>query len=59
MELADVWGEENVLNEFDFRRSNVIARSVFLFMTQGMLACLVMSEVLFSDTSVWYTYADN
>ena len=59
MEEADIWGEENAVDEFTFRRSNILARSVFLFMTQGMLSMLVMSEVLYSDTSVWYTYADD
>ena len=56
MEQECEW-EENAIDEYTFRRSNVLARAVFLFMTQGMLTCLVMSEVLFSDPSVWSTYA--
>ena len=40
-------------------RSNVLARACFLFMTQGMLAVLVMSEVLYSDVSVWSTFASD
>ena len=54
--------EEGELYEFTVHgalRSNVLARAAFLFMTQGMLAVLVMSEVLYSDVSVWYTFASD
>lgn len=40
-------------------RQNLLGRCVFLFITQGLLAFLVGKEVLFSDVSVWYTYADS
>ena len=58
MELAEGWDDEEI-DPYTFKRANVLARSVFLFMTQGMLSFLVLSEVLFSDASVWYTYADD
>ena len=67
-----VWkyGEEHVkeeeqvevIDEVDFdeyvaKRANLLARACFLFMTQGMLAALVMSEIIYSDPEVWTTFA--
>ena len=38
---------------------NLAARSIFLFVSQGFLSVMVANEILFTDTSVWYTYAES
>ena len=51
--------EEYVWTEFKAKRANALGRAVFLFLSQGMLASLVMAEILFGDSSVWSTYASD
>ena len=58
-EMEDEEDEVTEWTEFNSKRANALGRAVFLFLSQGMLASLVMSEILFSDSSVWSTYAAN
>lgn len=41
------------------RRQNLLGRCIFLFLTQGVLAMLVGHEIIFSEDSDWYAYADS
>ena len=54
---AEEADDERILDRLTSTRSNVLARAMFLFITQGMLTALVMSEILYSDVEVWSTFA--
>ena len=51
--------EDNDLEVEEAKRANLLSRCIFLFLTQSFLTVVVGKEVLFYDTEVWYTYADN